>query len=110
MKNRIGMVTIIGSMVTGGAMADYAGLSYTAQDNGDGTWTARIFVEFSAETDQLNAVFGDADNALHITSGGNFYQSPFGGCFASDINPALYDAFPSLVLDSWVTIGAEPGG
>jgi hypothetical protein len=110
MKNRIGMVAIIGSMVTGGAMADYTGLSYTAQDNGDGTWTARIFVNFDTETDELDAVFGDADNALHITSGGNFYQHPFGGPTSADINPELYDAFPSLVLDSWVTIGAEPGG
>ena len=101
------MVTIIGSMVTCGAMADYTGLSYTAVDNGDGTWTARIFAEFNAATDELDAVFGDADNALLITSGGNFYQNPFGGATAADINPALYTAFPSLVLDSWVTIGLE---
>jgi hypothetical protein len=88
-------------------MADYTGLSYTAVDNGDGTWTARIFAEFNAATDELDAVFGDADNALSITSTYGFYQNDFGGATSADINPALYVAFPSLVLDSWVTIGLE---
>jgi hypothetical protein len=107
MKNRIGMVTIIGSMVTGGAMADYTEISIERTDNGDGTYTERLFVNFDAETDQLNAVFGDADNALLITSTNGFYQNPFGGATSAEINPALYTAFPSLVLDSWVTIGLE---
>ena len=107
MKNRIGMVTIIGSMVTCGAMADYTGLSYTAVNNGNDTWTQRMYAEFSAATDELDAVFGDAENPLFITSGGNFYHNPFGGATSADINPALYTAFPSLVLDSWVTIGLE---
>jgi hypothetical protein len=107
MKNRIGMVTIIGSMVTGGAMADYTGLSLDPTDNGDGTWTARIFANFDAATDELDAVFGDADNPLLIRSCGTFYQHPFGGPTSADINPALYTVFPSLALDSWVTIGLE---
>ena len=103
----LSMTIAAGSLLATSAMADYTGLSYTAVDNGDGTWTARIFAEFNAATDELDAVFGDADNALLITSGGNFYQNPFGGATAADINPALYTAFPSLVLDSWVTIGLE---
>jgi hypothetical protein len=107
MKNRIGVVTIIGSMVTGGAMADYTGMSHDAVNNGNDTWTLRLYADFDAETDELDAVFGDADNALSITSTHGFYQNPFGGPTSADINPALYDAFPSLVLDSWVTIGLE---
>jgi hypothetical protein len=100
-------VFAVGSLIATTAMADYTGLSYDPVDNGDGTWTARIFANFDAETDELDAVFGDADNSLLITSGGNFYQNPFGGATSADINPALYDAFPSLVNDSWVTIGLE---
>jgi hypothetical protein len=100
-------VFAVGSLIATTAMADYTGLSYDPVDNGDGTWTARIFANFDAETDELDAVFGDADNSLLITSGGNFYQNDFGGATSADINPALYDAFPSLVNDSWVTIGLE---
>jgi uncharacterized protein (TIGR03382 family) len=76
-------------------------------NNGDGTWTTRIYANFSAETDQLNAVFGDADGSLSISSTGGFYQNAFGGATSAGINPALYDAFPSLRLDSWVSIGLE---
>ena len=100
-------VFAVGSLIATTAMADYTGLSYDPVDNGDGTWTARIFANFDAETDELDAVFGDADNSLLITSGGNFYQNDFGGATSADINPALYDAFPSLRNDSWVTIGLE---
>ena len=97
----------VGSLIATTAMADYTGLSQEAVNNGDGTWTSRIFANFDAETDELDAVFGDAENSLSITSGGNFYQNAFGGATSADINPALYDAFPSLVMDSWVTIGLE---
>ena len=97
----------VGSLIATTAMADYTGLSQEAVDNGDGTWTSRIFANFDAETDELDAVFGDADNVLHITSSHGFYQNDFGGATSADINPALYSAFPSLVMDSWVTIGLE---
>jgi hypothetical protein len=97
----------VGSLIATTAMADYTGLSQEAVDNGDGTWTSRIFANFDAATDELDAVFGDALNDLHITSTNGFYQHDFGGPTSADINPALYAAFPSLVLDSWVTIGLE---
>ena len=103
----LSMTIAAGSLLATSAMADYTGLSCDAVDNGDGTWTARIFAEFDAATDELDAVFGDAENDLHITSTNGFYQNDFGGPTSADINPALYNAFPSLVLDSWVTIGLE---
>ncbi|MEE2912448.1 MAG: hypothetical protein VX436_01445 [Planctomycetota bacterium] len=97
-----------GSLIAGSAMADYTGLSFTGMDNGDGTWTARIYADFSAATDELDAVFGDADDALSISSNGaGFYQNAFGGATSAAINPAFYDMFPSLMNDSWVTIGLE---
>ncbi len=107
MKNRTVLMAVVGSSICAGAMADYTGLSHETVDNGDGTITSRIFVNFDAETDELDAVFGDAENALHITSTNGFYQNDFGGATSADINPALYSAFPSLVMDSWVTIGLE---
>ena len=97
----------VGSLIATTAMADYTGLSQEAVNNGDGTWTSRIFANFDAETDELDAVFGDALNDLHITSTNGFYQNDFGGPTSADISPGLYEHFPSLVLDSWVTIGLE---
>ncbi len=105
----LSMTIAAGSLLATSAMADYIGLSFDVVDYGygDGTWTARIFAEFDAATDELDAVFGDAANDLHITSTYGFYQNAFGGPTSADINPANYNAFPSLVLDSWVTIGLE---
>ena len=48
----LSMTIAAGSLLATSAMADYTGLSYTAVDNGDGTWTARIFAEFDAATDE----------------------------------------------------------
>jgi len=108
MNNKTLSLTIAaGSLIAGTAMADYTGLSYDSYDNGDGTWTARIFATFSAETDELDAVFGDSTDSLLITSTAGFYQNAFGGPTSANINPAFYETFPSLMLDSWVTIGLE---
>jgi uncharacterized protein (TIGR03382 family) len=95
------------SLIAGTAMADYTGLSFDGMDNGDGTWTARIYANFTAGTDQLNAVYGDASNGLEISSSNGFYQNLYGANTAAGINPAFIPAFPSLALDSWVTIGLE---
>ena len=103
----LSMTIAAGSLLATGAMADYTEMSYDAVNNGDGTWTARIFANFDAATDELDAVYGDADNLLSIDSTGGFYQNAFGGATSLAINPALYAAFPSLVNDSWVTIGLE---
>jgi len=97
----------VGSLIATTAMADYTGLSQEAVNNGDGTWTSRIFANFDTETDELDAVFGDGENDVHITSTNGFYQNSYGGPTSAHINPGLYVAFPSLVLDSWVTIGLE---
>ena len=62
MNNKTLSLTIAASsLIAGSAMADYTGLSFEGVDNGDGTWTARIFATFSAASDELDAVFGDAD-------------------------------------------------
>jgi len=103
----LSMTIAAGSLFATGAMADYAGLSQEISYNGNGAWTSRIYVNFTAATDELDAVFGDAENGLLIMTDSSFYQNPFGGSTSADINPALYEPFPSLVNDSWVTIGLE---
>jgi hypothetical protein len=105
MNNKIKLLSVsVGSLLVTSAMADYTGLSYDGIDNGNGTWTAHIYVDFTDETDELNWVGGNAQNNLFITSTDGFYQHGFGGPTSTYINPAFYDMFPSLAYDSWVTI------
>jgi hypothetical protein len=66
-----------------------------------------IFANFDAASDELDAVFGDAQNGLLIETSSSFYQNALGGNTSASINPALIPLFPSLALDSWVTIGLE---
>jgi hypothetical protein len=107
MKNRTVLMAVVGSSICAGAMADYTGLSWDIVSWEDEMLTVRMYADFDAATDELDAVFGDAENDLYITSTNGFYQNDFGGATSADINPALYNAFPSLLLDSWVTIGLE---
>ena len=106
-KSTLSLTIVAGSLIASSAMADYTGLTSVNSDNGDGTWTAQIYANFSAATDELDAVFGDAQNALLIESSSSFYQNALGGATSAAINPALIPLFPSLALDSWVTIGLE---
>jgi len=104
-KSTLSLTIAAGSLIATSAMADYTGLTSVNVDNGDGTWTAQIFANFSAATDELDAVFGDAQNSLVIETSSSFYQNALGGATSTSINPALIPLFPSLALDSWVTIG-----
>ena len=63
-KSTLSLTIVAGSLIASSAMADYTGLTSVNVDNGDGTWTAQIYANFSAATDELDAVFGDAQNAL----------------------------------------------
>ena len=107
MKNMkvLTLTASVGSLIlAGAASADFQGISYELSTNANGN-TVQVFVELEAG-DQLNAVYGDGDNALLIEAvGGSFYQNAFGGATSTLINPALFPIFPSLVNDSWVTIG-----
>ena len=107
MKNMkvLTLTASVGSLIlAGAASADFQGISYELSTNAYGN-TIQVFVELEAG-DQLNAVYGDGDNALLIEAvGGSFYQNAFGGATSTLINPALFPVFPSLAYDSWVTIG-----
>ena len=86
-------------------MADLNGISYTVTESAWG-YTYQFFADVDAG-DQLNAVYGDADNALSIESTGAFYQNSFGQATVAGMNPAFFPIFPSMVYDSFVTIGLD---
>ena len=99
--------TVIIDSLSTSAMSDYVGLSFEYEDADNDLWTMRLYADFTSSTDQLTAVFADAQSSLYIRSENGLYQNPFGGPTSVSINPALYDVFPSLKYDSWVTIGSE---
>jgi len=100
---------IVSALVVAGTsattIADFQGISVEAESHAWGV-TYQIFVDVDAGN-QLNAVYGDADNALSVDSTGGFYQNAFGQATVAGMNPALFGVFPSLVYDSFVTIGLE---
>ena len=99
--------TVLIASLSTSAMSEYVGLSFEYEDAGNDLWTMRLYADFTSSTDQLTAVFADAQSSLYIRSENGLYQNPFGGPTSVSINPALYDVFPSLKYDSWVTIGSE---
>ena len=108
MKNTkvLALTAGMGSLIfTGATSADLQGISHEVVDSANGL-VVQVFVDLEAG-DQLNAVYGDGDNALHIgvTDGGSFYQNAFGDATVAGMNPALFGFFPSLLNDSFVTIG-----
>jgi len=100
----------VGSLILAGtAPAGFEGMFWEYNPGSmAGFDTYRIYATVSSGG-ELDAVFGDADSPLRIEThlGGGFYQNAFGGPTSVFINPALYPVFPSLVYDSWVTIGLE---
>ena len=73
--------------------------------SGQTTW--RVYANFDDPATQLVAVYGLQDTALTISSTSSFYQDALGGPTASSVNGLLFENFPLLEFDSWVTIGSE---
>ena len=71
----------------------------------EGMKTYQVFVTLANSGDFLSAVTGDASNPTFIRTSTAFYQDPFGAANAHSINAMVYDAIPSVLFDSWVTIG-----
>ena len=85
----------------------YLGISLDQVDNGGAIAgdTYRLYVDLESGA-RIDAVFGNAANALNIeVEGGSFVQSAYGGATSMDINPNFFPFFPSLQWDSFVTIG-----
>ena len=99
------MTIAAGSLFATGAMADYMGISQDVSFNVDGTWTSRIYANFSAETDELDAVYGDNSHELLVTSSNGFFNATGTGATAMDNNQAFWSIFPTMEWDSMVSIG-----
>ena len=69
--------------------------------------TYRVYANFTDPTDQLVAIFGYDEFPLQANVTTSFYQDDLGGATPALINPALFDAFPALQYDSWITVGGE---
>lgn len=74
----------------------------------------RFFVGNMAPNDKLSAVFGvDDGTALLVSSTTPFFQHENGGFSANQLNCDLFEEFPTLEYDSYVTIGrysnCDPG-
>ena len=87
----------------------FTGLSYSIVgtnlvDDPEPTWTVDVYADL-AEGSRLDAVAGDYNMTKMVSTTGSFYQNPYGGPTSTSINPALFNAFPDLRYDSFVTIG-----
>ena len=80
---------------------------YALNSIADGIMTWRIYAQFADPSDQLVSVFGDSDYPLLLSTTTDFHQEPLGGFFAQNINPLLFQDFPTLEYDSWLTIGSD---
>ena len=94
----------VGSLLaTGTASADFIGFEIDEVENGmAGLTTYRIYAAIDAGG-EVDAVYGDDVSALSIQSTHGFYQHGFGSYATPDAG--LWDFFPSLEFDSFVTIG-----
>ncbi|MEC7113762.1 MAG: right-handed parallel beta-helix repeat-containing protein, partial [Bacteroidota bacterium] len=78
-----------------------------AFDGIPGMRTYRFYITTPNADDLVSAVSGDENNPTIVSTTTSFYQDELGGAFPNGINPTLYDAFPSLQYDSWMTIGID---
>lgn len=69
------------------------------------TW--RVYAVMQQEGDILDAVYGDKNHPMQISSTAPFYQHPKGGPLASAVMRMDIDRDPTLRFDSWFTIGAD---
>ena len=80
--------------------------AYELNSLGDGIHTFRVYAQFSNPNDQLVSVYGTASSPISISSSTSFYQDALGGPTAEGSNPLLFETYPNLEWDSFVTIGA----
>ena len=69
--------------------------------------TYRLYVDLVNADDFLSSVYGNDTDPLSIATDSGFYNDTFGSTVASGINPAFFALVPTLVADSWITIGID---
>jgi hypothetical protein len=69
--------------------------------------TYRVYAQMTAEGDVIDAVFGDGQDVLEVTSTAPFYQHEMGANSANELQRSVVQSEAGLKYDSWVTIGFE---
>ena len=69
--------------------------------------TYRIYAQMEAEGDVIDAVFGDGQDYLEVSSTAPFFQHERGGNSANELQRSDVQTVDGLKYDSWVTIGYE---
>jgi len=69
--------------------------------------TYRVYAQMTAEGDVIDAVFGDGQDVLEVTSTAPFYQHEMGANSANELQRSVVQSETGLKYDSWVTIGFE---
>jgi hypothetical protein len=96
-------------LVSGSSQAQFSQLRVERVNNQNrvvGT-TWRVYAVMQQEGDILDAVYGDKNHPMEISSTAPFYQHPKGGALASQVMRMDIDKDPTLRFDSWFTIGAD---
>ena len=74
----------------------------------DGMTKFRLHIQLSDPTDRLSAIFGTNKNPMTIEAPEGVFNSPFNASWsASGLNPNFFEAMPSMVDDSFATIGLD---
>lgn len=69
--------------------------------------TYRVYAQMEAEGDVIDAVFGDGEDYLEVSSTAPFFQHERGGNSANELQRSDVQSVAGLKYDSWVTIGYE---
>ena len=72
-----------------------------------GLTTYRLYATLPGPADVVTTVFGDIEHPTALLTSTEWYQDENGGQFPCANNPLLFDFFPELEYDSWLTIGIE---
>ena len=91
------------------AVAQFSHLEVDYIDNGGVVPgdTYRVYAVMENEGDILDAIYGEKSAPMKITSTAPFFQHLKGGALSADIQRYDTTKDPTLLYDSWVTIGAE---
>ncbi len=74
----------------------------------DGMTKFRLYIQLADPADQISAIFGTDKNPMTIEAPKGVFNSPFNGSWsASGLNPNFFEAMPSMVDDSFATIGLD---
>jgi len=105
------VLTLLAGLIMTPAMSNVVGIEYEEQATSEFGTTYRVYVTFDAPDDELVAVYGTVGGAqtapLSFLTTSTFYNTPLGGNYAQDINPAFIAVFPEIGFDSWFTIGSS---